>query len=108
MSEFINIDPVEELLVAIGIVHGKGYENAWRHALLLFESRHPRSLVKFGENLVSLLDYARLLKTEPSAAEMVIKRITTMDEILQAEEISWMRVKEILIEVLGEKVSHDS
>jgi hypothetical protein len=107
-KEYIDIDPVEELLVAIGVVHGEGYEQAWRRALLLFEARHPRTSVKFGENLVSLLDYARLLKEDPSAADMIIQRVDAMDKILKREGISWVRAKDILLEAVGERGSHVS
>lgn len=107
MPEYIEVDPVEELLKAIGIVHGEGYERAWRHALLQFEAKHPRTSAKFGENLISLLDYARLLKSDPSAADMIIQRVAAMDKILNREGISWMRAKEILMEAVGERVSHD-
>jgi hypothetical protein len=108
MAEYIEIDPIEELLVAIGVVHGEGYEQAWRRALLSFEAKHPNPSVKFGENLVSLLDYARLLKDDPSAADMIIQRVDAMDEILKKENISWLRAKEILLEAVGERESHDS
>jgi hypothetical protein len=101
--EFIAVNPVEELLKAIGIVHGKGYENTWRIVLAKFELKRaaePPMANMIGSDLVSLLDYARLLDEDPSAVDMIKKRIFSINSSLALHGIPWMRFKEFLVGML--------
>ncbi len=102
-TEFIAINPVEELLVAIGIVHGKGYEMAWRAALAKLEikrAEEPLIANMIGSDLASLLDYARLLDEDPTAIDMIKKRVFNIDASLRYHGIPWIRFKEFLVGML--------
>ena len=103
MPEFIPINPVEELLVAIGIVHGKGREMAWRAVLAKLELKRadePMMANQIGSDLASLLDYARLLDSDPTATDMIKKRVFNIDASLRFHNIPWMRFKEFLVGML--------
>ena len=107
--EYIPINPVEELLKAIGIVHGKQYENTWRMVLAKYEKKReldPMVMQQIGSDLVSLLDYARLLDDDPTAVDMIKKRVANIGYALNYHGIPWMRLKEFLVGMLDTPQEH--
>jgi len=101
--KYIAINPVEELLIGIGIVHGKNYENAWRRVLARLEVKNvpqPLAMNLIGSDLASLLDYARLLEQDPTATDMIKKRVQNIDAALRFHGVSWTHFKEFLVGML--------
>lgn len=54
-----------------------------------------------GELLASLLDYARILKDDPSAAELIEVRITSISAELDRQGVEWVTLKAHIIEALA-------
>lgn len=51
------------------------------------------------EYVASLLDYVRLLREDPSAADMVIDRVEKIETALRDNGIEWMDLKKFLLEI---------
>lgn len=49
-KEFIEIDPIEELLKGIGIVHGKAYENELRYLVCRIQEYEYKMWLKQFQN----------------------------------------------------------
>jgi len=101
--EYIPVNPVEELLKAIGIVHGHSYEMAWRNVLAKLEAKRaeePLMCHQLGSDLASLLDYCRLLDEDPSATDMIKKRLHNITASLDFHGVPWIRFKEFLVGML--------